>query len=594
MAPDGASSIVLSGDGSTSNRLAATVAGQGSDQSAYRQGFKAYSRLLDEHIESGSKPQYVLVEDVTPEQFESFVAEGKKIVGEENFFVNNTGKPEPDGHSDYLSLPHFEDFFKIDEPERFMASAHIQPASVEEVASIVKLANKYKQPLHAVSMGRNLGYGGSAVRLRGTAILDLKRMNKVLQIDEESAFCLLEPGVSYFDLYEELQRRNSQLWVDCPDIGWGSVVGNMAERGAGYTPYGDHFMFHCGMEVVLPNGDIVRTGNGAMEGSDTWQTFPYGFGPYHDGIFTQSSLGIITKAGFWLLPNPGGFKPFLITVPRKEDLHELVERIRPLRNRMIIQNAPTIRHVLLDAACLRQRKDWEGGQLSEGALPDEKVYEIAEQLDLGYWGFYGALYGPLPMQDMLWSVIWGSLSQIKGSKHYFEDDVGPSSLLHSRAKTLAGIPNLLELDWISWLDNGAHCFFSPISNVTGDAAVGQWQLLEEKCRQYGFDPICTQVIGLRELHNICCIVYDRHSKEQRDRMRTLMQDLIQAAADKGWSEYRTHLAFQDQVAGTFNFNGGAISRLNETLKDALDPNGILSPGKNGVWGQRFSHLRNKA
>ncbi len=219
MAPDGGNSIVLSGDGSTSNRLAATVAGQGSNQSAYRKGFKAYSRPLDENIKSGSKPQYVLVEDVTPEQFEDFVAEGKKIVGEENFFVNTTGKPEPDGHSDYLSLPHFEDFFKIDEAERFMTSAHIQPASVEEVASIVKLANKYKQPLHAVSMGRNLGYGGSAVRLRGTAILDLKRMNKVLQIDEESAFCLLEPGVSYFDLYEELQRRNSQLWVDCPDIG---------------------------------------------------------------------------------------------------------------------------------------------------------------------------------------------------------------------------------------------------------------------------------------------------------------------------------------------------------------------------------------
>lgn len=80
---------------------------------------------------------------------------------------------------------------------------------------------------------------------------------------------------------------------------------------------------------------------------------------------------------------------------------------------------------------------------------------------------YGALYGPPPMQDMLWSVIWGSLSQIKGSKHFFEDQVPSTSILHSRAKTLAGIPNLLELDWISWLPNGAHCFFSPISPVTG-------------------------------------------------------------------------------------------------------------------------------
>ncbi len=82
MAPDGGDSIVLSGDGSTSNRLAATVAGQGSNQSAYRKGFKAYIQPLDENTKSGSKPQSVLVEDVTPEQFENFVAEGKKIVGE--------------------------------------------------------------------------------------------------------------------------------------------------------------------------------------------------------------------------------------------------------------------------------------------------------------------------------------------------------------------------------------------------------------------------------------------------------------------------------------------------------------------------------
>lgn len=93
------------------------------------------------------------------------------------------------------------------------------------------------------------------------------------------------------------------------------------------------------------------------------------------------------------MPNPGGFKPFLITVPRKEDLHELVQRICRLRNRMIIQNAPTIRQVLLSAACLQNRKAWEGDEMSEGALPDERVYEIAEKLNLGYWGFYGTLYG---------------------------------------------------------------------------------------------------------------------------------------------------------------------------------------------------------
>ena len=76
-----------------------------------------------------------------------------------------------------------------------------------------------------------------------------------------------------------------------------------------------------------------------------------------------------------------------------------------------------------------------------------------------------------------------SLSQIKDAEHLFEEDVGPESLLHSGAKALAGIANPVELDWISWLDKGSHCFFSPIWKVNGDAAMGQWNLLEQKCRQ---------------------------------------------------------------------------------------------------------------
>jgi hypothetical protein len=73
---------------------------------------------------------------------------------------------------------------------------------------------------------------------------------------------------------------------------------------------------HCDLEVVLPNGELVRTGMGAlpdpslqqaeglrpdqMRGNRAWQLFNYGFGPYNDGIFTQSNLGIVTKMGIWV------------------------------------------------------------------------------------------------------------------------------------------------------------------------------------------------------------------------------------------------------------------------------------------------------
>lgn len=78
----------------------------------------------------------------------------------------------------------------------------------------------------------------------------------------------------------------------------------------------DHWMMHCGLEVVLPNGDLIRTGMGALPdptaskdpkirvdqqpGNKCWQLFNYGFGPYNDGIFTQSSLGIVVKMGIWV------------------------------------------------------------------------------------------------------------------------------------------------------------------------------------------------------------------------------------------------------------------------------------------------------
>lgn len=118
------------------------------------------------------------------------------------------------------------------------------------------------------------------------------------------------------------------------------------------------------MEVILPNGDLIRTGMGAMPNSRlevtkglrpeeqqpnrAWQLFNYGFGPYNDGIFSQSSLGIVVKMGIWvsgpyrnayqmklttgqLMPNPGGYQAYMITIPTDKDLKTAVDIIRPLR-----------------------------------------------------------------------------------------------------------------------------------------------------------------------------------------------------------------------------------------------------------------------
>lgn len=110
------------------------------------------------------------------------------------------------------------------------------PSSTEEVQTVVKWANTYKIPIYPISMGRNIGYGGAAPRIPGSVVIDLgKRMNKIINIDADNASCIVEPGVSYFALYEEIQRRKLPLWIDCPDLGGGSVLGNAIDRGVGYV-----------------------------------------------------------------------------------------------------------------------------------------------------------------------------------------------------------------------------------------------------------------------------------------------------------------------------------------------------------------------
>lgn len=92
---------------------------------------------------------------------------------------------------------------------------------------------------------------------------------------------------------------------------------------------------------------------------------------------------------------------------------------------------------------------------------------------------------------------------------------------------------------------------------------------------------------MREMHHIVCLVFDREDPDSCRRAHWLISQLIDDAAKRGWGEYRTHLALMDQIAQTYNFNNNAQMHLNTTIKNALDPKGILAPGKNGIWPKGY-------
>ncbi|KAI0876042.1 vanillyl alcohol oxidase [Hypoxylon argillaceum] len=537
----------------------------------------------------------VLPPGVSSVKFHEFIIRAIQLVGIVN--VTIISNPDQFSQQDYMNSSKAHDMFHVLEKEHFLASAVVTPRHVPDVQAMMRLANEFEIPVWPFSTGKNIGYGGAAPRVRGSVGLDLGRhLNKVLEVNTDAAYALVEPGVSYFTLHDYLVKNNlrDKVWTDVPDLGGGSLIGNTLERGIGYTPYGDHWMMHCGLEVVLPDGSLIRTGMGALpnpeadkrkppheqEWNKSWQLFNYGFGPYNDGLFAQSSLGVVVKMGVSLMMNPGGFQSYLITFARNEDLHRIVEIMRPLRISMVIQNAPKLESILVAAALAGPRTTYTN---SDKPLDEEDLDNIARKLNLGRWNLYGALYGPEVVRSSLWSIIKSSFGQIPGSKFFFLEDRPEDRAMQIRNTTFQGIPTISELEWVNWLPNGSHLFFSPIAPVTGEEARAQYQLTRQRVEDHGFDFIGSFLVGLREMHHIVCIVFNRKDEESRQRAHKLIKTLIAEAAARGWGEYRAHLALMDQIASTYSFNDHAQMKLNETLKNALDPKGVLAPGKNGIW-----------
>ncbi len=179
----------------------------------------------------------ILPPGIGREDFAAAIAQFQAAIGTEWVFTSDDDlKLYRDAYSPYWN-----------EPEERLASAAVAPASTEEVQAVVRIANAHRLPIYAISTGKNLGYGGSAPTYSGSVVLDLKRMDRILEVDEKQAYCLVEPGVSYFDMYRYLQDNKIKLWLDVPDPGWGSMLGNAIDRGAGYTASQFPQPFRCAL-----------------------------------------------------------------------------------------------------------------------------------------------------------------------------------------------------------------------------------------------------------------------------------------------------------------------------------------------------------
>jgi 4-cresol dehydrogenase (hydroxylating) len=492
------------------------------------------------------------------------------VVGAANVF---TGEEDRIAYSDH--------FAPDDQEGRHQPSAGVAPVTVAEIQEIVRIANRYKIPLWPISRGKNFGYGGAAPVLKGSVVLDLTRMKKI-EVDRENGTVLVEPGVSFFDLYDYLQENKIPLWLSVPGNSWGSVAGNALDRGVGYTTYGDHAARICGLEVVLPDGDLVRTGMGAIGAGKTWQLYKPGFGPSWDTMFCQSNLGIVTKLGLWLMPEPESVLGFNIDVDKPEDLGWLVDTLAPLRREGILQQSPSIGNWLRAAATMTTRDQWaKPGQ----PLDDKAISAIRKKFNIGWWGVSLRFYGPLEITEATQRVVQKAFNGKPVSNmtqaRWVRGDPPEGS-------PVTGVPVTYPLANANWFGGrGGHLGFSPVLPVSGDLALRYFKRNYQLFNEYGFDYHPSFAIGERSMNNVNQLLYDQDDSRMVANLDTLFRTLVREAAAEGYAEYRTHIEYMDLVAGTFDFNNHALLRLNERVKDALDPNGVIAPGKSGIWPAAF-------
>lgn len=493
------------------------------------------------------------------------------------------------------------------------------PESTDQVIKIVNIASKFNIPLWTSSRGNNWGYGSATPFKENSLVIILERMNRIIEVNEELAYVVIEPGVSYEQLNRYLKDNNYNLWIDCTDgTPNGSVIGNALERGIGETPYGDHFGNLCGLEVVLPNGELTHTGGSSPNHLlRTWHLHKWGIGPYLEGIFTQSNFGIVTKAGMWVMPKPEAFQSYVFELRKPDKLKEVIDAFRKLALQGIVNTKLHMINDFVSLTILTQKNQ----EIIQGKayLTDEDLMSLRDKYKVAPWsgggGLYGTReelrvqrrimhreldkYGRLMFLDdkLLWAIkLIGNLAKKLKLINILMRTFGNTSIdmLESAPyvhNILRGVPTEYFVNHAYFRhplprptknvnpaqDGCGLIWFAPILPLAGKEIIKFLDLCKTEYQKYGFDfYVAMLMLNPRTVVPLMSIIFDRDGETKR--AGELYDTLLSLMYQKHYQQYRAGVQSWEKI---FDQSPEYLATVN-TIKTALDPNNILSPGKYGI------------
>lgn len=421
-------------------------------------------------------------------------------------------------------------------PAAFPPDLVVRPSSTEEIQKIIELANLYLFPV--IPRGAGTGLSGGSVPIKGGVVLDLTRMDQILEIDEENLVAVVESGVVTARLQEEVEKRGLFYPPDPASLKTSTIGGNVAECAGGPRgfKYGVTRDYILGLEVVTPTGDLLKIGGKTVKnvtGYDLVRLF----------TGSEGTLGIITKIILRLIPKPEAKKTMMAVYPRIDDATQTVTLI-----------------------------------IRKGIIP--VTLELMDDLTILCVENYLHLGLPLDVEAIL----------------IIEVD-GPADLVEKQAKQVADLcrergarkvkiaENEREEEeiWVARRAVSAAVVQIKPTKISEDIAVPRSQIptmvrrLKEIASRYQLDLVIFGHAGDGNLHpNILC---DQRDLEEMKRVEKAVGELFQAAVELGGTLSGEH-GIGTMKAPYLKLETGDVGyKVMYAIKKALDPQNILNPGK---------------
>lgn len=501
-------------------------------------------------------------------------------------------------------------------PFETLASAVVYPRTVAQVQAVVKASATANVPIWPVSTGKNFGYGEKSAAYDAGITMVLERMSRILHVDEQLGFAVIEPGVTYKQLNDHLKQTGSRLWADASgSTQYASVLGNALDKGRGLTPMADHFGCLCGMDVVLPDGSVLETGGGPVGNNHVRHTYKWGMGPYLDGMFAQSNLGIVVKAGIWLMPAPEKFDFAAFEYKASPDkLGPFIDELQELVMSRAIRSHPHLandfammcilaqyphellagRRHLSDDAAAQWRKEhgvarWTFGCGVYGSADEVRYQKRRIRKVLGRYGlvqFIGAAvrddwYGKLVR------YVAPIANRLLGKSPEFTDVMVPAINLYRGIPTDEFVRQAYfkshvkkpAVDIDPARDRCGMVWIGPVVPFTSEHVMKVLGLTKRIFDKHEFDFFVEVIVeSARSVIVLVGVFYERTDPADAARALAWYEEAREAYLEHGYPPYR---ATTMSMPAALDRNPGAKGFL-QSVKLAVDPQNLIAPGRYGT------------